>query len=343
MIRRRPTFGSSYLSTPPPETPPISDCEADDEDVMSIDDRRPTRPMSIINPKANPRYPQRPTLPDVLSNSAPQPWTLSAFTAYLSQNHCLENLEFTMAAERYREAYESAAAQKGGKPVSSAEDSDFCKKLWQRLIDAYIVPEGPREINIPSGVRDRLLALPFHSAPPRPEVLQPALKIIYDLMEGSVLPSFLNDTPASRQRQIAVRQDSGDSDDQTQQLSQSKPRKMTRSRSRNGAKHRPGSPSLDVRWSLSSSPPDRSSNTSSRSSGHRQRRAGSGDSTLTDDSIYSSSTGKEPMTPPTTPPSSDVGGGSPKNRGENNWKKMLGWKKRSHHGMRDDRYPTMEE
>jgi hypothetical protein len=37
----------------------------------------------------------------MLANAAPSPWTLGAFMQYLSENHCLEVLEFTTDASRY--------------------------------------------------------------------------------------------------------------------------------------------------------------------------------------------------------------------------------------------------
>ena len=207
MIRRKPeTPQSLYLSTPPPESSPrsstvIADWDADDEETMSMEDIRSSRPPSLDDniQSDGPYHPPRPTLPDVLSNSAPPPWTLSAFTAYLSQNHCLENLEFTMDAERYRKRYDALAAQLAGKPITAnPEECRYVRMLWQRLINAYIMPDCPREINIPSSVRDRLLLLPNHSTPPQPEYLEAAVKIIYNLMEESVLISFLNEHPSSR-------------------------------------------------------------------------------------------------------------------------------------------------
>src|SRR4051794_20383280 len=79
----------------------FSDCDADDEGMTSGSDFVPSRPLSVAIPPGSYR-PRRPTLAEVLANAAPPPWTLSAFTGYLSQNHCLETLEFTLDANRYR-------------------------------------------------------------------------------------------------------------------------------------------------------------------------------------------------------------------------------------------------
>jgi len=93
-----------------------------------------------------------------------------------------------MDADRYRERFDVLAAQMAGMPMTPEyEECNYLRMLWQRLLDAYIVPDGPREINIPSQVRETLLSLPNHTSPPRPEVLEAAVKIIYDLMEESVL------------------------------------------------------------------------------------------------------------------------------------------------------------
>ncbi|KFY57138.1 hypothetical protein V496_06528 [Pseudogymnoascus sp. VKM F-4515 (FW-2607)] len=76
----------------------------------------PSRPLSVAIP-AKQYCPRRPTLREVLANSAPPPWTLSAFTVYLSQNHCLETLEFTMDATLYRKHYEMLLANCGEKTI----------------------------------------------------------------------------------------------------------------------------------------------------------------------------------------------------------------------------------
>ena len=356
MIRKKTeTSPSLYLSTPPPEISPrssivISDWDADDEETMSMEDIRSSRPPSLEDNRLNegPYHPRRPTLPEVLSNSAPPPWTLSAFTAYLSQNHCLENLEFTMDAERYRQKYDALAAQTAGMPISpDVEDCRYVRGLWQRLINAYIMPDCPREINIPSSVRERLLLIPNHSTPPQPEDLEAAVKIIYNLMEESVLISFLNEIPSSKSRQ---------SNQSRQKPVEVKPRKRGGSdssnekssiRSRSRIRTSPTS-SLDISSSGSRDDPTGrltpipGFTRGSRAPSHTS--SGSGDpGLLDDDSTSASSPGREPMTPPNTPPSSDFGGHSPRNRNDNTWKKMLGWKKKSSTGMRDHRFPTLED
>ena len=357
MIRRKQTPPSLYLSTPSPELSPrssITDWDADDEGAMSAEDLIPSGPISTIHPNISHsselyHIPSRPTLADVLSNSAPHPWTLSAFTAYLSQNHCLENLEFTMDAERYRERYDEMLAQVVElSSQSSYEESKYLRMLWQRLIDAYIIPNGAREINIPFRVREALLSLPNHTSPPSPDVLETAVKIIYDLMEESVLVSFLNEVPSSSKSLKSYNEQWGEPEVSLKRRGSSKERKMKRSRSRKRAS--PQSSTMDIPFTLNTSPTSRVSTTSALTAGlSRGSRAashlssGSCDASLTDDSTSASSLTGEPVTPPTTPPSSEIGGSSPRGRPDATWKKMLGWKKKSATGMRDNRFPTIED
>jgi len=131
-----------------------------------------------------------PTLSEVLSNTAPAPYTLSAFMAYLSQNHCLETLEFTMDASRYRKHFMSLGGQEEFN--GNGEACEFVRSLWQRLLDAYIAPNGPREVNLPCGIRDCLLSVPNCKSPPSPETLDVAVAKVYELMEESVLIPFIN-------------------------------------------------------------------------------------------------------------------------------------------------------
>ncbi|KAG9244378.1 hypothetical protein BJ878DRAFT_421484 [Calycina marina] len=169
----------------------FSDCDADDEGFMSAEDMSP-RPLSLAIPGVAPYCPRRPTLQEVLTNKAPSPWTLTAFMAYLSQNHCLETLEFTMDAQRYTAHYSSLVPGEPLTPISpSSPGCEYVRMLWKRLIDAYITPNGPREVNLPSNVRDRLLSLPYSNMPPDAEELEPAVKIIFELMDESVLMPFV--------------------------------------------------------------------------------------------------------------------------------------------------------
>ncbi|CAN8103824.1 unnamed protein product [Discula destructiva] len=125
-----------------------------------------------------------PNLQDILTDSAPQPYTLGAFMAYLSQNHCLETLEFTMEADRYRLAHSQSQH-------NFLDYGDHVCGLWQKLIQAYIQPYGSREVNLPAHVRDHLLSLPCGPPPPDPAELDEAVRIIYELMSDSVLVPFV--------------------------------------------------------------------------------------------------------------------------------------------------------
>ena len=100
-----------------------------------------------------------------------------------------------MDAGRYKKHYAKMMGRaKDGAP--SAKDREYVQQLWQRLVDAYIRPNGSREVNLPSNVRDPILLLSPAEAPaempPLPEKLDPAVAKIYELMEESVLVPFLN-------------------------------------------------------------------------------------------------------------------------------------------------------
>ncbi|KAL8663742.1 MAG: hypothetical protein Q9168_008040 [Polycauliona sp. 1 TL-2023] len=351
MIRRKPKSPPATYLTPPPEdllilsANTVSDWDADDEGTMSAEDLTSSRPPSLDDQPNGPYFPPRPTLSDVLSNSSPPPWSLSAFTAYLSQNHCLENLEFTMDAERYRDRYAVVVDQMDGKPMSAeSKECTYIRMLWKRLMDAYIIPDGPREINIPSHVRERLLSQANDSAPPSPQELDAAAKIIYDLMEESVLISFLNEISivnSTTEPHATNHARKGSS--RIRRAVSSRERKPTRSRSQR--RDSPSSSFLEV----SSISNDRQfmastliTSTTKRSRAQSHLSSDSGELSLTNESTSASSPSHEPMTPPNTPPSSDVGG-SPRNRGDHTWKKMLVWKKKSSQGMRDNRFPTIED
>ncbi|KID90690.1 regulator of G-protein signaling [Metarhizium guizhouense ARSEF 977] len=204
-----------------------------------------------------------PTLTEILLDVSPPPWTLSAFMAYLSQNHCMETLEFTLDSQRYAAFYDQLAAEN---PPSQESNARVCG-LWDKLMEVYIVPCAPREVNIPARVRDRLLSLPSGPAAPHPAELEEAGRIIYELMNDSLLVPFL--------QSVAPLHFMGQNDDSSHHHHQQ------RRRSQNTAQH-PDQPRRSV-----ASP-----------------HSADFDS-LTDDSDSNSPSGPELMTPPTTPPTSE--------------------------------------
>jgi len=225
-----------------------------------------------------------PTLAEILSNTSPPPWTLSAFMAYLSQNHCLETLEFTMEAERYRAEYNHVFVNR--KTVVHDANEYMCS-LWAKLMEAYIVPCSPREVNLPCPVRDRLLSHSCSSTPPHPSQLDEAVNIVYELMNDSVLVPFIESvSPFFSDHRF---------EDNVPD------RRHSRSRIRSAKEPSP------TRREASRSPKflpavlGGRANRSASASVEAVDRAG-----LTDDSGSSTSPqATEPMTPPMTPPTSE--------------------------------------
>lgn len=174
----------------------VDDGDADDEKAMSSDECLPQAPLTVMIPKpgsvVGPYCPRRPNLREILSNTSPAPWTLTAFMAYLSNNHCLETLEFTMDAGRYRKHYQKMMSRAVNGELPPLKDREYVQALWQRLVEAYILPNGSREVNLPSEVRDPIVHRAVEALPPPPNALDTAVAKIYELMEDSVLVPFLN-------------------------------------------------------------------------------------------------------------------------------------------------------
>lgn len=97
-----------------------------------------------------------------------------------------------MDAGRYKKHYAKMLSRGGSNGAPPLKDREYVQALWTRLVDAYIRPNGSREVNLPSNVRDPLLNLSPTELPPAPETLDPAVAKIYELMEESVLVPFLN-------------------------------------------------------------------------------------------------------------------------------------------------------
>ncbi|EQB53246.1 hypothetical protein CGLO_07041 [Colletotrichum gloeosporioides Cg-14] len=232
-----------------------------------------------------------PSLSEILANTSSPPWTLAAFMAYLSQNHCLETLEFTMDAERYRKDYDKFITNKDW---AGEGGNDHVCQLWEKLMQAYIIPYSPREVNLPSP-------------------LDEAVRIVYELMNDSVLLPFIESALPSHSD---IRMDEDPIDI-----------RQGRSRAR-------GADDIGASGATSRS---------ASASGEHTEREG-----LTDDSGSAVSPGTEPMTPPTTPPTSDwtfsstsPGGGFQRalTAHNNGWKKVgakLGLHRKSRSNRRNN-------
>lgn len=334
---------------------------ADDYDAMSGGDA-PGRPLSVAIPGMGahgPYCPRRPNLREILANTSPPPWTLAAFMAYLSNNHCLETLEFTMDAGRYKKHYAKMMSRAQGDGIPPAKDREYVQALWQRLVEAYIQPNGSREVNLPSAVRDPIINLKPKEMPPSPETLDPAVAKIYELMEESVLVPFLNSVYPQTAVAAVNSCPYNTSDDSMAMLSRTyEDRSMYTRRSRQGQRNSPPpqtypqsavephahsySPGTRTRQSAplpltsphksrfsmkllpTTSQPSSSSTTSQMTeSGSDATLSGSGavgGAGATDDSGSTGSpTADSPMTSPVSPPLSDSQ--SPK-RDSGMWKKL---------------------
>lgn len=140
-----------------------------------------------------------PTLHEVLHNTSPPPYTLSSFMAYLSMMHSLETLEFLLDASRYRSMYIQTLTNLSSPSVlqPSHPEIDRVKIMWSRLIDAYVRPGGSREVNLPGELRDTLLTASIECIPPSPELLDPSITHVYNLMREGVLASFISSCDAN--------------------------------------------------------------------------------------------------------------------------------------------------
>jgi hypothetical protein len=85
-----------------------------------------------------------------------------------------------------------AGRSPNGELIEGSEECLFVQSLWKKLLEAYIVPYGPREVNLPTQVRDLLISYDIDRIAPPPSTLDTAVQNVYELMEDSVLVPFLN-------------------------------------------------------------------------------------------------------------------------------------------------------
>lgn len=120
-----------------------------------------------------------PSLDDILSNNAQPPYSLSAFSAYLSSRHCLETLEFVCDAQKYASMYEDNPCDHN------------LGILWQRMMLSYMERDSPRELNIPYELRDGLCGLATTPTAPNPNTLAEAVAQVKELMKENGYYPFI--------------------------------------------------------------------------------------------------------------------------------------------------------
>jgi hypothetical protein len=173
------------------------------------------------------------------------------------------------------------------------------------------------QVNLPAHVRDTLLNLSDSNLPPHPTALDEAVSKIYELMEESVLVSFLNSVCP----QTAYPTTSSMHDSHSSTLTRSHTRSYdehtihpTRSLQHHPAHQRASAPSSLTSGFMHPRPFSHSrfnSQPATTSSGSSPSVVltpgyGSGSEALTDDSGSGSPSGmSDPLTPPGTPPMSD--------------------------------------
>jgi hypothetical protein len=197
----------------------------------------------------------------------------------------METLEFTMDADRYSAVYSNFVAEQA---AGYYDGKDHVCSLWQKIISAYILPYGHREVNLPSHVRDRLLSLPYTPIPPDPSELDEAVRIVYELMNDSVLGPFL--------ASVTAQHDWAEEHDPRYARTRLRiPRDLPSSSDESSRSPKISFlPMLNMPWT---SEPKSSASSSNESAERGGLTDGSGNT-------YSPAA-NEPMTPPTTPPNSD--------------------------------------
>ncbi|TIA40448.1 hypothetical protein D6C79_07444 [Aureobasidium pullulans] len=108
---------------------------------------------------------------DILANRVPTPWTYASFVAYLSDNYCLEILQFALAAAQYKERYDFISSIPGRRVSLPSQESQDLLILWTSLVETYLLPDGEREVNLPSQIRDPIIGYTLEQRAADPQVL----------------------------------------------------------------------------------------------------------------------------------------------------------------------------
>ncbi|CAO3638117.1 unnamed protein product [Cunninghamella echinulata] len=130
------------------------------------------------------------TLEELLKDTT----TLSfqAFSDYLQQQYCIENLLFWIAVEQYKHDYkqeEEVYYQQQQQQQLSKDRIHQCLNI----IYTYIQPNSNKEINIPCEMRVDILTLVFEKQTYHPSIFFPASQAVFELMRANSFIPWLSE------------------------------------------------------------------------------------------------------------------------------------------------------
>ncbi|KAF9403594.1 hypothetical protein BGZ94_004561 [Podila epigama] len=156
---------------------------------------------------------ESPSIHQILRNQGSGLHTLENFAAFLQTQFSSENLAFWLASRQYKLCALSLSqsilptvpefdlCQGSSKLLNTTQGRRFAdlqnEMLW--LIESFVRPGSPYELNLTDTVRKRLLKAVLEQGEFHPRVLAPAREAIIDLMKSTSYPLFmqLNDKQLS--------------------------------------------------------------------------------------------------------------------------------------------------
>ncbi|OQE20563.1 hypothetical protein PENSTE_c013G02765 [Penicillium steckii] len=139
---------------------------------------------------------RNPDFDQIIAGNTETPFALESFVEYLSENHCIELLDFLSDTKNYIDAYRASAPDLCLTRMTS--DSRRLGKQWKILMSTYIMPGSPDELNVPEFIRVRLLDhVNVMISPPNPTALDPAISYAHHLLTDSALLPFIQSIRSS--------------------------------------------------------------------------------------------------------------------------------------------------
>ncbi|KAF9971993.1 hypothetical protein BGZ73_004941 [Actinomortierella ambigua] len=153
----------------------------------------------------------KPTLHQILLDQGHGPYTLENFATFLQSQFCYENLAFWLASRQYKlcaqSLYQSVIqtapqfnlhinSSQYLNPSQARQFTELQRKM-RAILDTFVLPSSPHELNLSDAVRCRLLRVVAEGSY-HPQVLEQAREAIMDLMKCSSYPVFLEDVNNKR-------------------------------------------------------------------------------------------------------------------------------------------------
>lgn len=195
-----------HHSSPTSSPPSHADSIGSPASTTTVDSLGPLEVCNTVRRNSSFGGRKYPSLEDILCARALPPFDLPEFLAFAASNHCVEAVEFLIAAANYRKAYYQKTSNKNNNNITGVRDDkiDINNDLWTQwtfIVNTFIHPHGAKEVNLTCQARSSLLQQHTEqwqlknqlraTNSPNPAALDHACDVVREMVKDNLYLSFV--------------------------------------------------------------------------------------------------------------------------------------------------------